>query len=241
LFCPDANVTRGQMAAFLVRALGYTAGGGDDLFTDDDDSVFEADIDRLGTAGVTKGCNPPDNTEFCPGAAVTRDQMASFLARALGLAAIDVSTPTTTTTTVPGTDYPRSGDSWYFDECDNDTGTCAYSASDGEGPAKLVVTKPLLPTATIWDYSDPFFPTSREVAMWKFEWFDPAGTQIPGGRSEQTLYDSGTGGIRTVVNSMFVTGRVPGDYRVTMCRKVSQYSSECAGDTLLEVYFQVTP
>jgi Tol biopolymer transport system component len=83
-FCPKDPVTRGQMAAFLVRALGYTDNGGGDLFTDDDSSVFEGDIDRLGTAGVTRGCNPPANTEFCPLENVTRGQMAAFLVRALG-------------------------------------------------------------------------------------------------------------------------------------------------------------
>ena len=83
-FCPDSNVTREQMAAFLVRALGYTDDGGGDLFIDDDDSIFEGDIDRLGTAGVTRGCNPPTNTRFCPNANVTHGQMAAFLHRALG-------------------------------------------------------------------------------------------------------------------------------------------------------------
>ena len=84
-FCPDARVTRSQMAAFLVRAMGYTDDGGGDLFIDDDDSVFEADIDKLGTAGVTKGCNPSEgNTRFCPDGYVTRGQMAAFLHRALG-------------------------------------------------------------------------------------------------------------------------------------------------------------
>jgi hypothetical protein len=82
-YCPDGYVNRGQMAAFLVRGFVFRAGVGSDLFVDDDDSVFEGDIDRLGTAGVTKGCNPPANTRYCPGAPVTRDQMASFLARAL--------------------------------------------------------------------------------------------------------------------------------------------------------------
>ncbi len=57
-FCPDDNVTRGAMAAFLVRAKGYTDNGGGDLFIDDDGSIFENAIDRLGTAGVTKGCKP---------------------------------------------------------------------------------------------------------------------------------------------------------------------------------------
>lgn len=84
MFCPDHKVTREQMAAFLVRAFGYTDDGGGNLFTDDDDSIFERDIDRLATAGVTKGCNPPVNDRFCPTGYVTRGQMAAFLHRALG-------------------------------------------------------------------------------------------------------------------------------------------------------------
>ena len=83
LFCPDDTVTRGQMAAFLVRALGYTDAGPGDLFTDDDGSPFEADIDKLATAGITLGCNPPLNDQFCPTESVTRAQMAAFLNRAL--------------------------------------------------------------------------------------------------------------------------------------------------------------
>jgi hypothetical protein len=107
-FCPDDSVTRGQMAAFLVRALGYTDDGGGDLFTDDDGSTFESDIDKLATAGVTVGCNPPANTEFCPDEPVLRDQMASFLARALGLDPIPPPPDPTTTTTQPQCDpsYP---------------------------------------------------------------------------------------------------------------------------------------
>jgi hypothetical protein len=97
LFCPNAYVTRGQMAAFLVRALGYSDAGTGDLFTDDDDSIFEGSIDRLGTAGVTKGCNPPLNDLFCPNSLVLRDQMASFLSRALDLDPI-VPPPITSTT-----------------------------------------------------------------------------------------------------------------------------------------------
>lgn len=83
-FNPNGAVTRGQMAAFLVRALQYTDDGGGDLFIDDDASQFRADIDRLGTAGVTRGCNPPTNDKFCPNAPVTRGAMAAFLHRALG-------------------------------------------------------------------------------------------------------------------------------------------------------------
>ena len=83
-FCPDQPVTRGQMAAFLDRALGLADDGGGDRFVDDDGSIFEASIDRLAAAGITKGCNPPDNSMFCPEEPVTRGQMAAFLVRALG-------------------------------------------------------------------------------------------------------------------------------------------------------------
>ena len=82
-FCPADRITRGQMAAFLTRALGYPTPGGDP-FTDDDGSIFEPAIEAIADAGVTRGCNPPVNDEFCPGAFVTRGQMAAFLHRALG-------------------------------------------------------------------------------------------------------------------------------------------------------------
>jgi hypothetical protein len=84
-FCPGAEVTRGQMAAFLVRALGLEADTGR-VFTDvPAGSTFAADIARLAAAGITKGCNPPANDRFCPSDRVTREQMAAFLVRSLSL------------------------------------------------------------------------------------------------------------------------------------------------------------
>ncbi len=83
-FCPDQSLTRGQMAAMIVRALNLAGTSGTD-FTDDNDSVFEADIEHLAAAGITSGCNPPTNNRFCPDQRVTRAQMAAFLVRALGL------------------------------------------------------------------------------------------------------------------------------------------------------------
>src|SRR5690606_10771860 len=78
-FCPDAPVTRGQMAAFLTRALGLPWGASS--FVDDDGSVFGADIAALAASGVTRGCNPPPNDRFCADDPVTRAQMAAFLHR----------------------------------------------------------------------------------------------------------------------------------------------------------------
>jgi len=82
-FCPNDQMTRGAMAAMLTRAFQLPAG--QDRFVDDDGHLFESDIDRLAGAGITLGCNPPANDRFCPDDTVTRDQMASFLTRALGL------------------------------------------------------------------------------------------------------------------------------------------------------------
>lgn len=84
-FCPTREVTRGEFAAFLVRAYGYSDPGPEDRFIDDDDSIFEGDIQRLAQAGVTKGCNPPDNNRFCPDGRLPREQIASFFTRAEGL------------------------------------------------------------------------------------------------------------------------------------------------------------
>jgi hypothetical protein len=72
------------MAAFLVRALGLSAQDPLIDFVDDDGSIFEDHIEKLATAGITRGCNPPTNDRFCPFANVTRGQMAAFLGRALG-------------------------------------------------------------------------------------------------------------------------------------------------------------
>jgi hypothetical protein len=79
VFCPDEFVTRGQMAAFLTRALGLPPG--QDLFVDDDGHLFESEIQSIARAGITLGCGP---SVFCPDEFVTRGQMAAFLHRSDG-------------------------------------------------------------------------------------------------------------------------------------------------------------
>ena len=67
------------VSALVSIPVGVMAAGS---FTDVPDSnVFKADIDWLAQSGVTKGCNPPDNTLFCPSDNVTREQMAAFMHR----------------------------------------------------------------------------------------------------------------------------------------------------------------
>jgi glucose/arabinose dehydrogenase len=78
-YCPRSNVTREQMASFLVRALKLTPTA-TDYFTDDEGSIHENAINALARSGITGGC---DASRYCPGANVTRGQMAAFLMRAL--------------------------------------------------------------------------------------------------------------------------------------------------------------
>lgn len=65
-------------ALFLVPVAAIAAAG----FTDvADDNIFVADIQWMSDSGVTRGCNPPTNTRFCPTDNVTRQQMAAFMHR----------------------------------------------------------------------------------------------------------------------------------------------------------------
>jgi hypothetical protein len=81
-FCPNGLVTRGSMAAFMERGLDLPATTVD-YFTDDDGHIFEDSINAIAAAGITAGCNPPDNDNYCPNDYVTRGQMAAFFRRAL--------------------------------------------------------------------------------------------------------------------------------------------------------------
>ncbi len=46
-----------------------------------DSNIFHDDIQWMQDADVTRGCNPPDNTEFCPTDFLTRQQEAAFFHR----------------------------------------------------------------------------------------------------------------------------------------------------------------
>jgi len=82
LYCPGGDVTRGQMAVFLLAALEgpryrppTATGVFDDVGTG---NPFAPWIEELAARGITAGCSasPP---LYCPDDPVTRDQMAVFL------------------------------------------------------------------------------------------------------------------------------------------------------------------
>ena len=81
-FCPDRKVTRAEMAAFLVRALGLATTGQENPFDDDDGHVLEPHIAALHGSGITTGCSI---LRYCPEQGITRAEMAAFLVRAFDL------------------------------------------------------------------------------------------------------------------------------------------------------------
>jgi hypothetical protein len=79
-YCPDAAVTRAQMAVFLLKiehGSGYAPPACTGDFADVAcPSLFADWIEQLAAEGVTAGCG---GGLYCPDAAVTRRQMAVFL------------------------------------------------------------------------------------------------------------------------------------------------------------------
>jgi hypothetical protein len=83
-YCPDANVTRQQMAVFLLKGkhgLCYVPPACTPGFFDDVacPSTYAAWIEALANEGITGGCG---GNNYCPTNPVRRDQMAVFLLKA---------------------------------------------------------------------------------------------------------------------------------------------------------------
>ena len=81
LFCPENNVTRGQMAVFIEAFLGNPANTCSSRFSDVPSGPFCGFIERMADDGITSGCG---GGRFCPNDPVTRGQMAVFIEGALG-------------------------------------------------------------------------------------------------------------------------------------------------------------
>lgn len=132
---PGAPVTRGQMASFLVRtaqvAGAELTAAPPDRFDDDEGSTHESAIDALAAAGLADGY--PDGS-FRPGDEVTREQMASFLARLLvtvGAGALPQ----------PGVDFFADDDGTVHEDATNrlaEIGVVAGVASGGYAPRVAV-------------------------------------------------------------------------------------------------------
>jgi hypothetical protein len=82
-YCPNATITRGQMAVFVVRSVI----GGDSFSTDASPHFNDVPpshqffkwIQKFSELGIANSCA---TGQFCPDSPVTRDQMAMFIIRA---------------------------------------------------------------------------------------------------------------------------------------------------------------
>jgi hypothetical protein len=95
-YCPDASVTRAQMAVFLLKTEHGSAyvppvcsanPGFDDVVCP---SLFADWIGQLAAEGITAGCG---GNNYCPTLAVLRGPMATFLARTFGFGPIGAASP----------------------------------------------------------------------------------------------------------------------------------------------------
>jgi hypothetical protein len=87
-YCPLANVTRGEMAVFVERALGNYSPTPNPtgMFTDlpyTGLEFFTPFIEKFYNDGITTGCTLSP-LKYCPQNYVTRGEMAVFIERALG-------------------------------------------------------------------------------------------------------------------------------------------------------------
>jgi len=83
-YCPEGEVSRGQMAVFILRARGESPSACTGLRFGDVSAAsvgaeFCGYIEKLAALGITSGCG---NGNYCPHESVTRAQMAVFLWRA---------------------------------------------------------------------------------------------------------------------------------------------------------------
>jgi len=72
------GIAMAVLAVPAALAFASHEGGFEDV---PDSNIFHDDIQWMHDADVTRGCNPPENTEFCPTEFLTRQQEAAFFHR----------------------------------------------------------------------------------------------------------------------------------------------------------------
>lgn len=81
-FCPNAPITRAQLATLLAAAYELPAGSVDGFSDVRPGDVHAPGIGAVAAADISRGC---DTDRFCPATTLPRDQMAALLSRTLRL------------------------------------------------------------------------------------------------------------------------------------------------------------
>lgn len=103
-FCPDYNVTRAELAVFLVRALNLDPNEAPtgQIFEDLPPTHWAFRyVQLLYQKGITSGCSETPK-RFCPGDVASRGQTAAFVMNSFILKETSLPIPTATPTPIPG-------------------------------------------------------------------------------------------------------------------------------------------
>lgn len=84
-YCPDRQITRGEMAALITRAFDWDRQADLDEYVDLDDTPFRKPLAKLAARDGLLACDPPVNQRLCPEASVRRDEAVYALVSVLGL------------------------------------------------------------------------------------------------------------------------------------------------------------
>jgi CSLREA domain-containing protein len=140
-YCPDANTTREQMAIFIERALGVFNPPVPNQQTFQDvppTLVGYPFIEDFVARGITTGCAAGPPRLYCPTAGVTREQVAIFILRGLG-----VFTPPAGPQTPTFADVPNSGVTDYSYEFIEEFVRRGITSGCGTGPLRYCPTAPV--------------------------------------------------------------------------------------------------
>jgi CSLREA domain-containing protein len=134
-YCPDANTTREQMAIFIERAIGVTNPPvpTQQTFQDVPPTLIGYPfIEDFVARGITQGCAAGPPRLFCPTGSVTREQVAIFILRGLG-----VFTPPAGPQTPTFGDVPNSGATDYSYEFIEEFARRGITSGCAAGPPRL--------------------------------------------------------------------------------------------------------
>ena len=170
-FSPGDNVTREQMAAFIVRLQEFAAGedatpdNAPDAFTDDEDSFAEEELNILAAEGVYLGVG---NGEVNPGDPITRRQMARVLIRKLQYM------------------FEEGDINRLFDET---TGQASVTSRPELQSARIVQTNATQGTTVQYCFDEAITGAALGAAN-LFHVYTAAGAQDPGGAANAAFVDS---------------------------------------------------
>ena len=226
------------------------AAGATSLWADiPDDSIFVNDTNWMKITGVSIGCNPPANTNYCPKEFLTREQMAAFMHRLSDAQVVNAATAidaenAENADTVDGRDA---------NELMSITGSASGEVTSFKTPAPPAGNTALLATLTGFDVpANGGVLTAQAIAQIDAVAESQAGlvwiVVDGGGDCDAPIADpAGTGGYKAVKGETFLETTTPlrtttvsaGTHRVDVC--VAGFSTPLlAAETKIITHLNVT-